>query len=102
MGQKAILLHQKDDVATALTALNKGDVVSVSEGDRSVEVTLTDEIPFGHKYALRDINTGEEILKYGLSIGQALEDVKAGSWVHVHNCRSDRFGHRHQKYGMNA
>lgn len=102
MGQKAILLHSKDDVATALTALTKGEVVTVSEGDRCVEVTLQDEIPFGHKYALRDIKEGDEVLKYGLSIGRALEDVKAGSWVHVHNCRSDRFGHRHQKYGVNA
>lgn len=102
MGQRAILLHQKDNVATALTALDKGEMVSVEADERRVEVTLQDEIPFGHKCALRDISAGEDVLKYGLSIGRALEDVKAGSWVHVHNCRSDRFGHRHQKYGVNA
>lgn len=102
MQQRAILLNPKDDVATALTALTKGETVSVEAGERRMEVTLQDEIPFGHKYALRDIAEGEDILKYGLPIGQALEDVKAGSWVHVHNCRSDRFGHRHQKYGVNA
>ncbi len=102
MEQRAILLHQQDDVATALTALTQGEQVHVAAGERGIEVTLRDDIPFGHKYALRDIRAGEDVLKYGLPIGQALEDVTAGSWVHVHNCRSERFGHRHQKYGVNA
>ncbi|MBT3346637.1 MAG: UxaA family hydrolase [Gemmatimonadetes bacterium] len=102
MTQRAILLNEQDDVATALTALGKAEKITVKAGERSVEVTLQEEVPFGHKYALRDIAAGEDVLKYGLPIGQALNDVKAGSWVHVHNCRSDRFGHRHQKYGVNA
>jgi len=41
-------------------------------------------------------------VKYGLPIGNALEPIAAGAWVHVHNCRSQRFGHRHQQYGINA
>ena len=102
MERRAILLDEKDDVATALTPLAKGEQVHVSAGGRQVDVTLEDEVPFGHKYALRDIAAGDEVLKYGLPIGQALQDVKAGAWVHVHNCRSERFGHRHQKYGVNA
>ncbi|MBT5876033.1 MAG: UxaA family hydrolase [Candidatus Latescibacteria bacterium] len=102
MERRAILLNEQDDVATALIDLAKGDQVSVRAGERCVEVTLQNDIPFGHKYALRDIGTGEDVLKYGLPIGQALEEVKVGSWVHVHNCRSERFGHRHQKYGVNA
>ena len=102
MERRAILLNEQDNVATALTDLAKGEQVSIAAGEGSVEVTLLDEIPFGHKYALRDIDAGEDVLKYGLPIGQALEDVKVGSWGHVHNCRSERFGHRHQKYGVNA
>ncbi len=102
MAQRAILLNEQDDVATALTQLIQGEYVSVSIGERQVDVTLLDEVPFGHKYALRDIAAGEDVRKYGLPIGQALQDVKAGSWVHVHNCRSERFGHRHQKYGVHA
>ena len=102
MEQRAILLNEQDDVATALTDLAKGERVSVTAGERCVEATMLDDIPFGHKYALKDIGAGEDVLKYGLPIGQALEDVKMGSWVHVHNCRSERFGHRHQKYGVNA
>ena len=100
--RKSILLNELDNVATVLTPLKKGEKVSVDVAGRSAEVEALEEIPFGHKLALRDIAAGEEVLKYGLPIGKALEAIRAGNWVHVHNCRSDRFGHRHQQYGVNA
>jgi transcription elongation GreA/GreB family factor len=100
--QKAVLLHARDDVATALTPLANGDAVTVSGHGRSVDVALRDDIPFAHKFALRALAAGEEVLKYGLPIGRALQDIRPGQWVHVHNCRSERFGHRHQLYGVNA
>ncbi len=106
MKNVAILLHANDDVATALTALEAGQVVQVKldkGGRETVHTTeLREAIQFGHKYALRDIAKGEDILKYGLPIGKALEDIPAGAWVHVHNCRSAHFGHRHEKYGVLA
>ena len=98
----AILLHVDDDVATALTALSKGESVCASLDHVSVDLVLLEDVEFGHKFALRDIAKGEEILKYGLPIGRALSDIRAGEWVHVHNCRSDRFGYTREKYGLNA
>jgi len=98
----AILLHPRDDVATALTDLAAGQAVAVELENVAVELVLREDIPFGHKLALRDIAAGEEILKYGLPIGKALEPIAAGGWVHVHNCRSERFGFRHEKYGIRA
>ena len=102
MARNAILMDVRDDVATALTPLKAGDEVEVELEGRRTRVVAQEEIPFGHKIALRDIATKEEVLKYGLPIGKALEKIEAGKWVHVHNCRSDRFGHRHEKYGVNA
>jgi hypothetical protein len=98
----AILLNPRDDVATALTALEAGQTVDVVLNDVSYTTELCQAIQFGHKYALRDIVQGEAVLKYGLPIGNALEDIPAGAWVHVHNCRSEHFGHRHQAYGIKA
>jgi altronate dehydratase small subunit len=100
--RKAILLNARDDVATALTALQAGETVHVALGEVTREVTLREEIPFAHKFALRDLAAGEEILKYGLPIGAALRPIRAGEWVHVHNCRSGRFGFLHEKYGIQA
>ena len=102
MAHKAILLNVEDDVATALTDLTKGEKVSVSLDHITVETILSDDVQFGHKYALREIARGEDILKYGLPIGRALVDIHAGQWVHVHNCRSERFGFYRQQYGLNA
>lgn len=47
----------------------------------NVEVNLSE----GHKYALRDIAKGEDIIKYGNPIGHATVDIKAGEHVHTHN-----------------
>jgi hypothetical protein len=102
VSQKAILLNAKDDVATALTDLSSGESVAVSLEDVSAEVVLREDIQFGHKYTLHDIAKGEDILKYGLPIGQALADIQAGEWVHVHNCRSEHFGFHREQYGLKA
>ena len=106
MKQVAILLNPKDDVATALTQLDAGQTVNVTLDDDSASVAyaidLREAIQFGHKYALRDIAKGEPILKYGLPIGNALDDIPTGAWVHVHNCRSEHFGFRHEQYGIKA
>jgi hypothetical protein len=93
---KAILLHERDDVATALKRLEAGEQVAVSLGSRRDEVRLKEGIDFGHKLALRTIEKGEEILKYGLPIGRALARIEPGEWVHVHNCRSEHFSLYHQ------
>ena len=102
MTDKAILLNANDDVATALADLKAGELIDVSLDSISVQVALAEDIEFGHKVALRDIAKGEHILKYGLPIGKALADIRAGEWVHVHNCRSQRFGFHREQYGLNA
>ncbi len=102
MRNKVILLHIKDDVATALTDLQASDKVTALLDDRAVDVVLAQDVAFGHKVALRDIAEGEEILKYGMPIGKALCAIHAGEWVHVHNCRSHRWGFHNDTYGLQA
>ena len=51
----------------------------------NVEVNLSD----GHKYALRDIKQGENIIKYGNPIGHAVADIKKGEHVHSHNVKTN-------------
>jgi altronate dehydratase small subunit len=52
--------------------------------------SVVERIPFGHKFAVRDIGKGELVLKYGEPIGVATMDIGAGSYVHVHNVESSR------------
>ncbi|MFP3897329.1 MAG: UxaA family hydrolase [Anaerolineales bacterium] len=102
MRRRAILLDVKDDVATALVDLDEGEEVNATLDDVSVNTVLRDDIEFGHKYALRDIAEDEEVLKYGMPIGRATQDIKAGEWVHTHNCRSEHFGFHRDQYGLKA
>ena len=43
----------------------------------------------GHKYALRDIAEGENIVKYGMPIGHATKPIAKGEHVHVHNVKTN-------------
>lgn len=54
----------------------------------AVALESGDSVPAGHKFALRDIEKGERIIKYGDPIGIATEFIPAGSHVHTHNVRT--------------
>jgi len=90
---EAILLTPQDNVAVALRHLKAGEKVKLGlnqwEGEVR-EVELRDEVPFGHKFAVENINKGASIIKYGETIGKAVKDIKVGEHVHVHNVESLR------------
>lgn len=50
----------------------------------NVEVNLEN----GHKYALKSIKSGERVIKYGMPIGLATEDIPSGAHVHSHNMKT--------------
>lgn len=60
----------------------------------NVDINLAD----GHKYALRDIKNGENIIKYGNPIGHAICDIKAGEHVHTHNTKTNLSGNLEYSY----
>ena len=72
-----IKINPADNVAVALQDLSKGTVV---EG-----VTLSMDIPRGHKIVLRDLKAGENVIKYGFPIGHVTRDAAAGTVVD-HTC----------------
>ena len=86
----AIALRAADNVATAVQDLVPGQVAMVRL-DRDVnQVVISEEIPYGHKFSVRFIQKGEEILKYGEVIGRATVDIQSGYHAHVQNIESLR------------
>ena len=81
----ALVVDKKDNVATALRPLEKGDSIGIEVEGNIVDMVLKQSIPFGHKLALKDIEHGERIIKYGETIGQATEKINKGEHVHIHN-----------------
>jgi altronate dehydratase small subunit len=88
--QKAIMVNEKDNVATLLADVDKNNVVQVMVGERLMEVRVHGKIQFGHKFAMRKINKDENVIKYGEAIGRATQDIEEGQHVHVHNVESLR------------
>ena len=81
---KFIKINENDNVAVAIEKLAKGTVINC--GENTVEVV--DDISAGHKVALKDIECGTPVVKYGYTIGNALQDIKAGQWIHTHNIKT--------------
>ena len=86
--QTAFVIDERDNVATALSPLSPGTVHLLGESSLK-ELNAATEVPKGHKIALRDIAPGEQIIKYGISIGSATASIPKGSWVHLHVMRSN-------------
>ena len=92
MSLRALIIHPNDNVANLIGSGNKGESVecTVEGKPEKTVVTLLDDIPANHKFAPVDIQSGEPIIKYGLSIGKASCDIQRGQYVHVHNIESNR------------
>jgi altronate dehydratase small subunit len=86
---RLVRVHDADNVATALVALSAGQQVQLS-GRKDDVIRPLEDIPFCHKVAVRDIEEGRPIVKYGENIGLATRQIQAGSLVHVHNMKSGR------------
>ncbi|MFR3728309.1 UxaA family hydrolase [Lacrimispora sp.] len=82
--QDFIKIHPEDNVAVALKPLASGSALKVDQA----AVTLLEEIPQGHKFALTDIPAGSSVIKYGCAIGIAKENIAAGAWIHTHNLKT--------------
>jgi altronate dehydratase small subunit len=89
---QAIIINEKDNVATALMSLSAGVQVSVEFQGRDQKITLLSDIPMGHKFALKDLEEGEAVIKYGEPIGQGTTKITLGEHVHVHNVASQPRG----------
>ena len=77
-------IHPDDNVAVALAPLSAGTYITLD----GCTLTLAEDIPQGHKFALKDIPEGAAVIKYGYPIGNASENIHPGSWIHTHNIRT--------------
>ena len=91
---QAIHISPIDNVVVALHPIPQGTLV---EAD-GLAVTAREDIPQGHKMAVRPIRAGENVIKYGFAIGHATADAEAGSWMHTHNVKTNLSGEVEYSY----
>jgi (2R)-sulfolactate sulfo-lyase subunit alpha len=87
------LVHRAgDSVAVAVRDLSPGIVLGgYLSGGELVSLSLTEPVPLGHKFALREIPCGGDVIEYGVRVAVAASDIKSGQHAHVHNLRSARW-----------
>jgi galactarate dehydratase len=70
---------------TVAIIVNEGGLRAGTRFDDGL--TLVEDVPEAHKVALKDIDAGEPILRYGSVIGYAEHAIARGSWVHEDRVR---------------
>ncbi|MEG1074044.1 MAG: altronate dehydratase family protein [Ruthenibacterium sp.] len=73
--------HPKDTVAVVLEAVRCGESAETQAG----AVCACEDVPFGHKIALKNIRKGDAVLRFCTQIGIATQDIPAGAQVHTEN-----------------
>lgn len=85
---EVVRIHPADNVVVAVAPLAAGHELNVEGGS----IVLRDEVPAGHKIALRHLAEGEPVVKYGFPIGLTTAEVPVGGWIHSHNLRTGLSG----------
>ncbi len=81
---KYVRISAQDNVGVALSDIKSGEVCG--------GIKVLNDIPRGHKFALCDIKSGQDVIKYAAPIGHARCDIAAGEHVHTHNVNSNLAG----------
>ena len=95
MATTHFIVHDKKDTVGVVVVEDVKPGMNITgwimETDETIRLKAQDAVPLGHKVALRDINEGDTLLKYGHDIGKAVADIGKGEHVHVHNLKTKRW-----------
>ena len=85
--------HQADNVAVAVEDIAAGSNAQGRFRDQpgDMQFIVSDSVPLGHKFAIRAITKGADVIEYGVTIGMATSDIAEGQSVHVHNLKGKRW-----------
>ncbi|OGA12925.1 MAG: flagellar biosynthesis protein FlgA [Betaproteobacteria bacterium RIFCSPHIGHO2_12_FULL_69_13] len=89
------VVHEKGDGVgvVVVEGVKSGQEISgwIMEDDKDLKVLARNDIPIGHKLALRDYAAGDTVIKYGVDIGKVVAPIKTGEHVHIHNLKTKRW-----------
>jgi (2R)-sulfolactate sulfo-lyase subunit alpha len=90
-----VVLHDaQDSVAVAVVEGIKAGMeltAWIMDDDRTVTLKALQDIPMGHKIAMRPLEVGQTVYKYSVDIGKVVAPVKMGEHAHVHNIKTKRW-----------
>ncbi len=81
MSAPYIHLHPKDNVLVALENLEAGIKISF----KGMEFKLSQHIPAKHKFAISELKTGDEVVMYGVLVGNVVQNIPQAGLISIHN-----------------
>ena len=63
----------------------------IMDEDKTIQIHAKQDIPIGHKVALRDMQPGDTVVKYGIDMGRVVAAIRRGEHAHVHNIKTKRW-----------
>lgn len=81
----ALMMDKTDNVVTCVADIEAGEIVYYRNGNEVCTLVAKENIPYCHKIAIKDVEEGGEIIKYGESLGRTSEEIKTGYWVSHNN-----------------
>jgi hypothetical protein len=85
MQTKFVLVNEADNVLVCCQAAKLNELIMIN----GQYFKMSSSIDVGHKIANCSIRQGQKIIRYGVSIGSSITDIKTGEHVHLHNMKSD-------------
>lgn len=85
MNNKILQINENDNVVVAIKNLKREDKIIFKD----TEIEINSNIPVGHKIAIKNIDIGENIIKYGEIIGKAIDNINIGDHVHTDNVKTN-------------
>ena len=89
------VLHDPDDsvAVVVVEGVQAGMALTglILDEDRTITLSCVQDIPIGHKVALKDMAPGDTVIKYGVDIGRVVAPIAKGQHAHVHNIKTKRW-----------
>ena len=89
------VVHEASDSVgvVVVEGIKAGETLSgwIMEPDSTIEVKALNDIPIGHKLAIKPLAANDTVIKYGVDIGRAIAPIQVGEHLHVHNVKTKRW-----------
>jgi (2R)-sulfolactate sulfo-lyase subunit alpha len=89
------IVHDENDSVGVVTVegLKTNDTVTgwVMDQDKLIDIKINQDIPIGHKLAIKKLNKDDTVIKYGADIGRTIANIEVGDHLHVHNVKTKRW-----------
>ena len=83
--KELLIMDMNDNIGIIKQAVSKGQQITIQNPELDDLIEVKEDIPFGFKIAIKDINQEDIIYKFGEPIGMASALISKGEMVHVHN-----------------